>query len=237
MSDGPVSTEMAKVRGLRPRVINPYRTADWRAFRDKIIERDGRGCVRCLRTPDQDRVTLQVHHTQYLPKRLPWEYPEELCETLCKHCHAIEHGLVRPTRDWEHLGFEDLGGLNGTCDLCGTSIRYVYLVHHAKWPAMEVGETCCDHMTGTTFASEYHRYLDRVESFVSSSRWQTDTNGNQWIMQRGIKLGIVADGTAFKISMANVEGKLTFANREDAKIRAYDLIATGEAQAFLAKLK
>ena len=30
---------------------------------------------------------IEVHHLKYLPKSLPWEYPDELLMTLCWICH------------------------------------------------------------------------------------------------------------------------------------------------------
>ena len=39
-----------------------------------------------------------------------------------------------PQFGWEHFGdFEDLGGLDGECELCGRAIRYVFPVHHSNW--------------------------------------------------------------------------------------------------------
>lgn len=215
--------------------MDSYRTAEWKAFRNSIIRRDGDRCVKCLRSPADDGITLQVHHREYLPGRLPWQYPTILCETLCKGCHAVEHGLVRPSIGWDHLGFEDLGGLDGNCDLCGTPIRYVYLVDHPKWLPMEVGEICCDKLTSTAVATEHRQFLDRLTTFLRSTRWQTDSSGNQWIVRRGLRIGIVSTDEAFKINVAGVEGKLKFTSIDDAKIKAFELVWSGAIAAYLTK--
>jgi hypothetical protein len=118
--------------------MKQYRKNDWAVFRKEIIELDGGVCKKCNRS-ESDGVILQVHHKEYIRGKLPWEYPYQMCETLCKGCHAEEHGRVPPKSGWEYCGSNDLGDLNGTCELCGTSIRYVFYVSHEKWPTLEVG--------------------------------------------------------------------------------------------------
>ncbi|MBL1232819.1 MAG: HNH endonuclease [Flavobacteriales bacterium] len=71
-----------------------YNRKEWKEYRDNVIESDGGKCVRCGR-PDGE-VVLQVHHKIYLTGKLPWEYGTENCETLCKGCHAAEHGIIQP---------------------------------------------------------------------------------------------------------------------------------------------
>lgn len=92
--------------------MNPYRSNQWKAFREQIIELDGRVCVRCGRNASAE-VILHVHHKHYVAGRKPWEYPYNQCETLCSGCHAAEHGKIRPPFGWEHIGYEDLGDVIG----------------------------------------------------------------------------------------------------------------------------
>ncbi|MCX7257277.1 MAG: hypothetical protein NTZ64_11205 [Polaromonas sp.] len=135
--------------------MKPYRSREWKIFRNEVIRLDGGACSNCGKTAS-DGAILQVHHKQYFSGRSPWDYPYNLCETLCKGCHAAEHGLIPPKFGWEHVGWDDLGELNGICECCGTSIRYIFLVQHPKWNPMEVGEICCDNLTsiGLTQNSE-----------------------------------------------------------------------------------
>nr|DAI89493.1 MAG TPA: HNH endonuclease bacteriophage, HNH Endonuclease, DNA.52A [Caudoviricetes sp.] len=58
----------------------------WLAKRDKIKRRDGYKCVKCSCKDD-----LHVHHTYYLPDKMPWEVPDDCLITLCKVCHENEH--------------------------------------------------------------------------------------------------------------------------------------------------
>lgn len=185
---------------------------------------------------------LQVHHKRYEPGRRPWEYPYDACETLCRGCHAVEHGLVAPKFGWSFLGYEDLGDVVGSCDLCGTAIRYVFLVHHAHWPAMEVGEICCDHITSTQVAGNHmesvRRFLDRQKRFVSSCSWKTTPDGALTIKQEGIDLRVEGAGTGqFRLRMNGKVGRKQFVSVEDAKMSAFELIETGVIEKYFQSLK
>lgn len=59
----------------------------WKEISAKAKARDGGKCVRCKR-----KVRLQAHHKRY-PE--DW-YDTQLAdlETLCRKCHAKEHGLI-----------------------------------------------------------------------------------------------------------------------------------------------
>nr|VFK49489.1 MAG: hypothetical protein BECKTC1821D_GA0114238_10796 [Candidatus Kentron sp. TC] len=136
---------------------NKYRSNRWIEFREELIELDGGACVRCGRRRD-DGAVLQVHHKEYLKGKAPWEYPFGFFETLCRRCHAEEHGKIRPESGWEYVGEDDLGGLYGNCERCATEIRYVFFVQHPKWEPMAVGTICCDDLTGTKLASDKRKY-------------------------------------------------------------------------------
>jgi len=100
----------------------------WKEFRQSIIESDGHKCSIC--GANGDGVVLQVHHKKYISGRLPWDYASKDCMTLCRSCHASEHGIIRPKFNWQYLGDEDLGDLIGNCERCGTDIRYAFYVYH-----------------------------------------------------------------------------------------------------------
>ncbi|WP_271589302.1 HNH endonuclease [Bradyrhizobium sp. CCBAU 53415] len=214
-----------------------YNRPEWRAFRSEVIRLHDGVCNRCQRGPD-DGVTLQVHHKIYLPKRLPWQYPYEACEALCKGCHAEEHGKIMPQTGWEHFDdFVDLGGLDGECELCGTAIRYVFPVHHSNWGTMEVGEHCCDHLTSSNYAVTQIRHVKRRTRFVFSCRWVEGKSGTASILQNGVALSIVPDGSNYKLCMNGKTGKKQFGSVLEAKMTAFDLIDSGVAQAYLLRAK
>ncbi len=217
-----------------------YHRKDWQKYRKEVIELDGGACVRCQRGPLQGAV-LQVHHKEYLPGKLPWEYPYELCETLCKGCHAGEHGIVRPFSGWECIGYDDLGEPISECELCGNSIRYVFFVQHEKWPSLEVGETCCDHLTDTTEAGNHMDSVRRLESrrqrFIQSKRWKPGDNGVLRIHQKGANLAIEPVDHNYRLLVNTTQGQRRFPSIVDAKAFVFELFENGKLEAFLAKAK
>lgn len=155
-----------------------YARKHWKDFRDEVIELDGSVCSVCGRgEPD---VYLQVHNKRYIPNKLPWEYAYTDCATLCKGCHAAEHGIIPPRFGWEYVGYDDLGDLIGTCELCGSSLRHQFFVFHDRWGTMKVGTYCCDSSTDTEVASNLadskKRHEDRKRRFIQSSRWKLSGN-------------------------------------------------------------
>lgn len=214
-----------------------YSSKNWRQFRLEVIEMDGGVCVRCGRGPSAGAI-LQVHHKQYLVGKAPWDYPYEFCETLCQGCHAREHGKIRPSDGWECMGFDDLGDISGECEVCGTSMRYVFHIVHRKWPSLEVGEVCCDHLTGVTSASDYMRKIQnektRRKTFVQSNRWKFDAFGTAHIRQKGLDISIKKNN-GFQIVAAGVEGKQRFGELSEAKSFIFDLFENDALANFLRK--
>lgn len=218
--------------------MQPYRSKEWARFRHEIIRLDGNACTVCGRT-SSDGVVLQVHHKQYLPGRSPWDYPYDACETICSGCHAAAHGRIPPKFGWEHVGHDDLGDLVGTCELCGTSIRYAFLIQHRDWRPMEVGEICCDHLTSSQAASNLmeskRRYASRLKRFVSSPRWNILPGDIHRIRQTGLNVEVVPSGAAFKLRINNRMGKKIFLTVLDAKAKVFELIESGTLHAYISR--
>lgn len=59
----------------------------WQRKRLEIFERDNWSCTKC----GEDALELHVHHKEYWPGRLPWEYPNQNFATLCAPCHKSGH--------------------------------------------------------------------------------------------------------------------------------------------------
>ena len=179
-----------------------YKRQEWRKFREELIELDGCACCRCGRGPATG-IVLQVHHKLYVSGKMPWEYAYSDCETLCKGCHSSEHGITRPTDGWVCHGVDDLGDLEGTCELCERELRYVFFVQHEKWDSMEVGETCCDHLTGKTEASEHMKLKGRELRFLNSPRWKCDDRRRLSIKQNSIVICVENTVGGFRIIVNN----------------------------------
>lgn len=150
-----------------------YRQSEWFDFAAKVKARDGK-CLKCHRTePD---VVLQVHHDcDYLPNRAPWEYALSDCITLCKGCHAREHGLIEPNSGWFLLSIDDLGGLDGVCERqgCNTEIRYEHLTYHPQWGYKVVGSRCIEHLTlkDRDLSGTILKHYRKIGHFVRNSQW------------------------------------------------------------------
>jgi hypothetical protein len=154
-----------------------YHKAEWKAFRARRIELDGFKCVDCERY-EFDGAVLQVHHKRYIKGNKPWDYAPDDCETLCKGCHAEKHGRIVPKSGWTYVCDDDLGDLSGTCEVCGTGLRYVFTISHDNWFDLEVGTICCDNLTGTKIASDKRKDVERKNRFVNSPRWKSGALGS-----------------------------------------------------------
>ncbi|ASG24038.1 HNH endonuclease [Nitrospirillum viridazoti] len=218
--------------------MKPYSHARWHLYREEVIKLDGACCVRCRRGR-ADGAVLQVHHKAYVSGRLPWEYPYGDCETLCKGCHAAEHGIAMPKTGWSLFGVDDLGSLCGSCELCGTEIRYIYAVGHPSWGAMGVGTDCCDALTATTDAGEHHANLikerEKKRRFVDSPKWKVTVAGDMAMIRDRILVQISPYEGHYRLKIGNVQGVMKYPTVLDAKIRAFEFIESGDAAKFIAE--
>lgn len=154
-----------------------YTNEEWLYFSLKVRKRDGNMCLNCFRPSTE--VVLQVHHEKYIPNKKPWEYPLSDCITLCRGCHAREHGLIEPNSGWFLISIDDLGGLYGTCERanCGADIRYEHLTYHPEWGYKTVGSTCIEHLTqkDKKLSGKILTCYRNISSFVHKSSWENGT--------------------------------------------------------------
>lgn len=211
--------------------MNKYQHKDWLSFRGEVIRLDSYACTKCGRR-ESDGPVLQVHHKQYIQGHKPWEYGYDMCETICKGCHASIHGIIPPKTGWEYAGYDDLGNLSGVCDCCGKSIRHSFLIHHEKWHPMEVGTVCCDNLTSTEVASEQKKLQlsnnEKRKRFLDSNRWFIDYKGHHQIKKEHFRIEISKTDIGFLLRINDRQGKGLYTSLTDAKIRAFDVIESGE---------
>lgn len=83
----------------------PYRdylkSDKWAKKRQKILKRDNYQCVRC-----GSDSRLQVHHLNY--DNIFDEEQSDLI-TVCGFCHALIHGVIEPSPDYEVDDIKVLG--------------------------------------------------------------------------------------------------------------------------------
>jgi len=157
-----------------------YQNEDWYNFSQKIQKRDGYKCLKCGRNVRE--TILQTHHKLYRPGLEPWQYPFSDCITLCKGCHASEHGIIQPKTGWTLISIDDLGGLWGTCEKsgCGTEIRYEHTIYHPKVGYITVGSTCVEYLTQEDkFISEtVLKIYKKISDFLNNSEWENRVSKN-----------------------------------------------------------
>lgn len=162
-----------------------WRNEEWFNFSETVKRRDSYKCLQCERSSHE--VTLQVHHERYVPNKPPWEYAASDCRTLCKGCHAREHGLIEPDRGWSLISIDDLGTTSGACERsgCGSSIRYEHLTYHPSWGYKIVGSTCIEHLTqeDKLLSGVVLKLYKTISDFVHSSDWSIGftKNSNKYI--------------------------------------------------------
>lgn len=228
-----------------------YRSEQWYAIRERVIARDSFCCARCGKPSSE--VELHVHHIHYIKGRKAWDYPEQELITLCKGCHAKEHGHIMPQLGWEYQGEEDLGDLCGTCDLCGSELRYAHSIFHENWGYMTVGALCADRLTGTSEASEYEeerkKTARRLRTYIDSPQWKHRKNGHFrdldgfhikiWEHNDYCNIQIGYDKYnewGYKISKV-LTSKVKYHSLEEAKAKAFEVITTGKLSTYILRQK
>lgn len=82
----------------------------WQKKRLLVLERDSWECVHC---GDADK-TLHVHHRIYRKNTKPWDYEDNVYETLCEACHKKATELQREFNEQlAHLDYTDMVTLLG----------------------------------------------------------------------------------------------------------------------------
>lgn len=224
-----------------------YTKSQWLKRRQEIFAHDSWRCVVCGRTYEETE--LQVHHSEYLPNRPIWDYPDELLITLCKGCHAREHGLIMPQSGWEYVGYNDLGELSGECECCGAQLRYEHWISHPSWGHLTVGEGCANRLTGSEEASQYEKdrrkRADKLLRYINSPRWRNKKNG-YFIELDGYSVQIWDNEKYFRLVICFKhhrtgevkrldKSKKKYKSLDEAKIRAYQVITSGELEAYIKK--
>lgn len=226
-----------------------YRSALWKELRKEVFKRDGYRCIHCGRLLNEKE--LQVHHLFYLEGKKVWEYPMDTLITLCKSCHAQEHGKIKPSSGWEYFGFEDLGDLIGECENCHTSIRYEHYIYHPNWGELTVGSQCADNLTNTDEASRIERerksYARRMKNFIKSKRWepQDDAGTSEKIIYGRYMVCIIEDNAFYTVLVSFLcskkkrdwkplpVGKMKFSSSVDAKAHVFRIIEDGILDSYI----
>lgn len=226
-----------------------YRDSRWKDCRRRILQRDNYTCCRCGQSKDETK--LQVHHLHYYQGKKPWEYPDVELITLCKGCHAEEHGYVMPQSGWEYCGESDLEDLIGTCEVCGSQIRYEHSIYHADWGYLNVGCQCADRLTGNSYASETEKkrrdLANKFRTFRKSPRW--NHKGNRYYRTfKDYNITIWDNKTHFRLDVGfsyhdedkmqrwdKLHSKKKYPSLEEAEYAVFNAIVSGKVQEYIDK--
>lgn len=118
-----------------------------------------------------------------------------------------------PRSGWKLVGFQDLKGLTGECEACGTAIRYEHEIQHPeRVKPMTVGVVCCEHLTGASgVPTEIEKEIKAIEK-SRARRMEDPLRGCSRTYNRNYRLrghrGIVIyrtqeDDTRWKIRFEN----------------------------------
>ncbi len=226
-----------------------YRSSKWLKLRERVLYRDGYRCVQCQKPATE--VELQVHHLYYTEGKKAWEYPEADLITLCKGCHAQVHGKEMPQFGWVYEGMEDLGDLIGTCDFCGTNIRYVHYIYHEQWghTTLTVGAHCADKLTESSVASEKEaerkKSARNLTTFINPQKWKIIKNGIKRNYKQ-YKIFIWDNHYYYRIDVyynitdhwgnnvqKPIKGQDRFKTLEEAKTKVFEKINNGEVEEYI----
>lgn len=95
-----------------------------------------------------------------------------------------------PRKGWIYEGCTDLKSLSGSCEACGTAIRYVHtLSHPAEDLMIEVGCVCAEHLcedyvTPARQERLVKGFAARLATF-SKKAWYVNERGTHWLRYHG----------------------------------------------------
>lgn len=209
-------------------ILNSYQRKEWFEYREKCLDQADYCCQRCGKGG-----VLQLHHPEYISGRLPWQYPVEHCEVLCRGCHAKIHGKIPPSAGWSVIESDlERNEPSGEqpCEYCGTIIRWHFDVYHPEWGNLIVGSECAENLSLGDEVKVLKSYNRRLVCFVTSKRWKQNEFG--WVIKQKsyrILLRQLPDGYRIKIDQRR--GDLRFESLDEAKVRVFEIIEHRRAKA------
>jgi len=155
-----------------------------------------------------------------------------------------------PQSGWVYQNMIDLGAPVGSCDYCGTEIRYCHVIYHRNWGTISVGAKCADRLTMDNTASEkeqeYKKFLERLMRFLESKKWKEKKNGLFFNLD-GFQIRIWDHGSYCNLEIGYPVGEPIgkyqkyeyikshhrYESIETAKRKAFEAIVSGKFQKYL----
>lgn len=125
----------------------------WQKKRLSILQRDEFSCCRCGDTEQ----TLHVHHKYYTYGVEPWDYEDELLETLCVICHEEE--------GWDKAWFNDI-----LKDVLKNGFTYHHLAQYISGLHEPFDYDKEDRVRLASFVASVPEYLDKIKEEIDTIR-------------------------------------------------------------------
>ena len=87
--------------------LDQLNTLEWKLKSYEIKKRDGFICQVC-----ESKHKLHVHHVQYEPDLMAWQYPPNYYITLCQTCHLYEHSIIDNRPEIKELLLSGMMGID-----------------------------------------------------------------------------------------------------------------------------
>lgn len=202
---------------------NGYSSVEWKAYRSACLEKVGHRCEICHR--DCKSVCLQVHHPHYNNIAMPWEYSMDFVQVICKGCHAVEHGIIKPLSGWTLIRSDwEEGEPSGEtwCAHCGTSMKWHNDLYHCDWGVITVGYDCAAKL-GNRKAWELRKLYLAARTFVNSPRWKRTSRGYIYKSKRVFILK--RNETDYRLKIRGQWGRMRYGTLDDAKRKSFEVLA------------
>lgn len=138
-----------------------------------------------------------------------------------------------PHKGWQFCSLEDLGGLDGICEMCETqSIRYVHYMEHPDYgEVLGVGSVCAANMEEDYTAAQERE--TRAKSIANrrtrwmQAQWKESSKGNPYINRNGFNIVLYPSSGrwAYRIEERQTGlswSKSGFASENDVKVAAFE---------------
>ena len=137
-----------------------------------------------------------------------------------------------PHKGWECVGMEDLGGLDGICEMCETTpIRYVHHMEHPDYGAvLGVGSVCAGNMEEDYAAAQEREkraksITERRKTWMND-KWKTAKTGNSYKNRDGFNIVVSRRYGSWGYLVREREGersrrKSGFGSEDEAKLAAF----------------
>lgn len=149
-----------------------------------------------------------------------------------------------PHKGWSCEDVEDLGAVEGICDMCGErEIRYVHYMTHPDYDGeLRCGCVCAGKMSedlegARRREARYKNAAKRRANWLTRKGWRTSPKGNLWIRPKGYSVTIFRQGKEWRFGVSardsstdTVWARRSYETADAAKLGAFDVLVGLESR-------